>query len=96
MSNHEYYTIFSFYLKERKMFGKLTTLYPIDEHYPLHFYIQNAVNSDDIKDIQNIQIYKDDKTHETYETYDLYIIDNHHRYYQYIYQQKKGVYYYLL
>ena len=55
MSIHEYYTIFSFYLKERKMFGKLTTLYPIDEHYPLHFYIQNALNSDDIKDIKDIQ-----------------------------------------
>lgn len=101
---HEYYTIFSFYLKETKMFGQLKTLYLIDEYYPLHFYIQKACDNsdDDIHDIHDIQIckkYTEDSNdyHEYHEkSYDLYIIDDHHRYFQYIYRQKKGYFYYLL
>lgn len=100
-----YYTIFSFYLKERKLIGQLKTLYLIDDHYPLHFYIQNAISNDvhdvhdDIHDIVISKQYTENSNdffqyHD--KTYDLYIIDDHHRYYQYIYQQKRNIFYYHL
>lgn len=95
----EYCTIFSFYLYDVKLTGHLKTLHPIDEYYPLHYYIQNVINENN-ENIDNISIIKkyendsEDSQQYNNKIYDLYIIDDHYLYYQYIYQQKKGIFYY--
>ena len=88
----EYYTTnFTFYIgnqKKQKLTGQLKTLYPIDKYYPLDFYIRNVIK----KEIEIDILYNFDNLDN--HNFDLYLIDDHHLYYTYIYHDQHGIFYY--
>ena len=89
MNEYDYYiTYFEFADSSRKMSGQLKTLHPIDEHYPLDFYICNAIG----EHATNIKFV--DEKENIHQNIDLYLIDDHHLYYTYIYRNTRVLFYY--